>query len=105
MSFDVTLGPRVRKSPFFESTVAAGVRQFTIYNHMYLPIGYGDPEAEYRRLMTGVAMWDVAAQRQVEIHGPDAAEEHGDDQENDAVVPVQDGHVNLPGESQQYKQA
>ena len=74
MSFDVTLGPRVRKSPFFDSTVAAGVRQFTIYNHMYLPIGYGDPEAEYRRLMTGVAMWDVAAQRQVEIHGPDAAD-------------------------------
>ena len=74
MSFDVTLGPRVRKSPFFESTVAAGVRQFTIYNHMYLPIGYGDLEAEYRRLMTGVAMWDVAAQRQVEIHGPDAAD-------------------------------
>ena len=74
MLLDVTLGPRVRKLPFFESTAAAGARQFAIYNHMYLPIGYGNLEAEYRRPMTGVAMWDVAAQRQVEFHGPDAAD-------------------------------
>jgi len=52
--------------------VAAGVSHFSIYNHMYLPIAYGDPAAEYRRLIEGVAMWDVAAQRQVEITGADA---------------------------------
>lgn len=72
MSFRIALGPRERKSPFFDRTVAAGVTHFTIYNHMFMPVSYGDPEAEYRRLIEGVAMWDVAAQRQVEITGADA---------------------------------
>jgi aminomethyltransferase len=72
MSIEITFGPRVRKSPFFDRTIAAGVSQFTIYNHMYLPIGFGDPAAEYQRLLQGVAMWDVAAERQVEICGPNA---------------------------------
>lgn len=68
----VTLGSRVRKSPYWDATVAAGLAEVTIYNHMYLPIGYGDPEAEYRRLTEAVACWDVGAQRQVEVAGPDA---------------------------------
>jgi aminomethyltransferase len=33
----LTIGPRVRKSPFFDATLAAGVKSFTVYNHMYLP--------------------------------------------------------------------
>ena len=67
-----TPSPRVRRSPFFDSTVAEGVTSFSIYNHMYIPTGYGDPMAEYWRLIEGVAMWDVACERQVELHGPDA---------------------------------
>lgn len=70
---EITIGSRIRKSPFYESTVAADVSSFTIYNKMYMPSGYGDPQAEYRRLTEGVAVWDVAAERQVEIAGPDAA--------------------------------
>ena len=31
----LTIGPRVRKSPFFDATLAAGVKSFTVYNHMY----------------------------------------------------------------------
>ncbi|MEM1159840.1 MAG: glycine cleavage T C-terminal barrel domain-containing protein [Pseudomonadota bacterium] len=73
MPFDISPSPRVRRSPFFDATVADGVRSFTPYNHMLLPTGYGDPEAEYWRLINGVAMWDVSAQRQVQIAGPDAA--------------------------------
>lgn len=68
----ISIGSRVRQSPFYDSTVAAGVESFTIYNGMYMPTGYGDPEAEYCRLTTGVALWDVSAERQVEIAGPDA---------------------------------
>lgn len=63
---------RIRRSPYFAATVAAGVAGFTTYNHMLLPAGYGDPEGEYWRLINGVSMWDVAAQRQVELRGPDA---------------------------------
>lgn len=72
MPFQIHIGPNVRKSPYFDATVADGVRSFSIYNHMYLPGSFGDPDAEYRRLIDGVAMWDVGAQRQVEVAGPDA---------------------------------
>ncbi len=64
--------PRLRTSPFHEAVVAAGVTDVTVYNKMLLPLSYGDPAAEYRRLTEAVAIWDVAAERQVEVRGPDA---------------------------------
>ncbi len=69
---EIVFGSRVRKSPYFNATMAAGVTAFTIYNQMYMPVSYGDPLGEYERVKTGVSMWDVAAERQVEIIGPDA---------------------------------
>lgn len=72
MSFEISIGPRVRKSPYFDATVAAGVTSFSIYNHMYMPTSYGDLDAEYWRLINGATMWDVGAQRQVELVGADA---------------------------------
>lgn len=65
---------RTRTSPYHASVVAEGATSFTTYNQMFLPIGYGDPDAEYDRLINGVAQWDVAAQRQIQLQGPDAAE-------------------------------
>lgn len=73
MTFDFAIGANLRKSPYFGATLRAGVKSFSVYNHMLIPAHFGDPDREYQRLMTGVAMWDVAAQRQVEIVGPDAA--------------------------------
>lgn len=70
--FSISPSVRVRPSPFFEATVAAGVKSFTTYNHMMMPTGYGDPEAEYWRLINGVSQWDVAVERQVQLQGPDA---------------------------------
>lgn len=66
------IGPRIRHSPFFDRTVAAGLHSVSCYNHMWLPMSYGDPDAEYQRLTTGVSMWDVAAQRHLQITGDDA---------------------------------
>lgn len=71
--YGITPSSRLRKSPFFDSTVAEGVCAFTTYNHMLMPTSYGDPEAEYWRLINGVSQWDVAVERQVELRGPDAA--------------------------------
>lgn len=68
----ITLGPRVRKSPFYDATVAAGAGVFTIYNHMYMPSSYGDSLSEYWSIVEGVSLWDVSAERQIEISGPDA---------------------------------
>lgn len=72
MSLGIAIGARVRKSPYFNKTIEDGVTSFSVYNHMYMPTGYGDPVAEYDRLINGVAMWDVAVERQVSLKGPDA---------------------------------
>ncbi len=74
MSPEVAIGSRVRKSPFYDATVSHGVKQFSVYNHMYMPMSYGDPVAEYEALTQKVAIWDVGCERQVEIAGPDAIE-------------------------------
>jgi glycine cleavage system aminomethyltransferase T len=71
-SLIAAVGPRVRTSPFFEATVEDGLESVSTYNHMWLPMGYGDPAAEYERLTTAVSMWDVAAQRHIELRGHDA---------------------------------
>ncbi len=65
-------GPWYRASPFFEATRRAGCSSYDIYNHMYLPAYYDDPETEYWALNDGVTMWDVGVERTVEISGPDA---------------------------------
>lgn len=69
------IGPntRLRVSPFHEATVQEGVTAFSPYNRMLMPVSYGDLIAEYQRLTTGVSLWDVGVQRQVQIEGPDAA--------------------------------
>jgi len=66
------MSPRIRRSPFYEATVRDGVSHFTVYNKMLMPTSFGNLEAELQRLMSGVAMWDVAVERQVEVSGPDA---------------------------------
>lgn len=65
-------GPWYRRSPFFRSTLEAGCSAYDIYNHMYLPAFYDDPDVEYWALVNGVTMWDVGVERTVEVSGPDA---------------------------------
>ena len=68
----IGIGSRVRKSPYFDSTIKYGVTGFTIYNKMYLPTGFTSPEKEYNSLISDVTFGDFAAERQVEVSGPDA---------------------------------
>jgi glycine cleavage system aminomethyltransferase T len=65
-------GPWYRRSPFFDATRRAGCTSYDIYNHMYLPAYYDDPDVEYRLLNEGVTMWDVGVERTVQVSGPDA---------------------------------
>jgi len=69
----IVISPRVRKSPYFDSTMKYGASAFTIYNHMYMPIVFEGPEKDYENLLKGVQLWDVGVERQVEIKGPDAS--------------------------------
>jgi glycine cleavage system aminomethyltransferase T len=68
----VQCGARLRRSPYFEATLRHGCWGYTVYNHMFLPIGYDELEAEYWKLLNGVTVWDVSVERQVEITGRDA---------------------------------
>ena len=44
-----------------------------VYNHMYMPLDYGrDPRADYDAMIERVTLWDVGAERQTELRGPDA---------------------------------
>jgi len=69
----IGFGSRVRKSPFFEATLRWGCKAYSIYNHMYMPLYYESPVADYWKLIETVTLWDVAVERQLEITGPDAA--------------------------------
>jgi len=73
MSKGIIYTPRIRKSPFFEETIKAGASNFTTYNHMAMPVGYTSLEEEYKSLIEDVTLWDVAAERQVQVIGEDAA--------------------------------
>jgi len=71
------ISTRVRKSPFWHLSVEAGAWRATVYNRMYHPRAYARPEdggamAEYRALVNGVTLWNVAVERQICVKGPDA---------------------------------
>jgi glycine cleavage system aminomethyltransferase T len=72
VTFSIHIGPNIRTSPYFEATVADGVRPSRSTTTWPSPAISAIPTAEYDRLLNGVAMWDVAAQRQVQLDGPDA---------------------------------
>ena len=70
---DFGFGTQIRKSPYFDATVRWGAQGFSVYNHMYIPRDFGDPEQNFWNLVNEAILCDVAVERQVEITGPDAA--------------------------------
>jgi len=71
--YDFGFGTQIRKSPFFDATVRWGAKAFSVYNHMYIPRDFGDPEENYWNLVNDAILCDVAVERQVQIKGPDAS--------------------------------
>lgn len=70
---DFGFGTQIRKSPYFDATVRWGAQGFSVYNHMYIPRDFGDPEQNFWNLVNEAILCDVAVERQVEITGSDAA--------------------------------
>ncbi|MEO9899597.1 dimethylsulfoniopropionate demethylase [Nisaea sp.] len=68
----LSVSRRLRRTPFSEGVEQAGVRAFTVYNHMLLPTVFRSVEEDYRHLKEAVQVWDVSCERQVEIRGPDS---------------------------------
>ncbi|NSY38181.1 dimethylsulfoniopropionate demethylase [Leisingera sp. ANG59] len=63
---------RIRRTPFSPGVEAAGVRGYTVYNHMLLATVFDSLEYDCAHLKEHVQVWDVACERQVSIKGPDA---------------------------------
>ena len=72
-SSDFGFGTQIRKSPFFDATVKWGAKDFSVYNHMYIPRDFGNPEENFWNLTNDAILCDVAVERQVQIKGPDAS--------------------------------
>jgi len=70
---DFGFGTQIRKSPYFDATVRWGATGFSVYNHMYIPRDFGNPEQNFWNLVNDAILCDVAVERQVDITGPDAA--------------------------------
>ena len=64
---------RLRSTPYTDRIESNGVSGYTVYNHMLLPVSFGSIESDYKHLKKYVQVWDVAAERQVEISGRDSA--------------------------------
>ncbi|MEC8891194.1 MAG: glycine cleavage T C-terminal barrel domain-containing protein [Chloroflexota bacterium] len=75
----ILISTRIRKSPYWHLSKAAGAWAYTTYNHMYHPRAYESLEnggllKEYESLTNHVTLWDVAVERQIQVKGPDAAD-------------------------------
>ena len=72
-NFSIAKSRRLRGTPYTSRIEKQGVTAYTTYNHMLLPIAFGSLEDSYHHLKKNVQVWDVAAERQVEISGKDSA--------------------------------
>ena len=72
-NYSIAKSRRIRSSPYTSRIENQGVTAYTTYNHMLLPAAFGSVEDSYHHLKKDVQVWDVAAERQVEISGKDSA--------------------------------
>ena len=68
----LSISRRLRSTPFTRRVEAAGVKAYTVYNHMLLPTVFESLEDDYWHLCEHVQVWDVSCERQIEIRGPDS---------------------------------
>ena len=73
-NYSIAKSRRLRSTPYTSRIEKQGVTSYTVYNHMLLPAAFGSIEDSYNHLKKNVQIWDVAAERQVEISGKDSAE-------------------------------
>ena len=72
-NFSIIKSRRLRSTPYTDRIESHGVSGYTVYNHMLLPVSFKSVEADYEHLKKFVQVWDVAAERQVEISGKDSS--------------------------------
>jgi aminomethyltransferase len=73
----ILINTQVRKSPYWHLSERHGCWAYTVLSNLYHPRAYVAPEdgglfKEHEHLTQAVTLWNVAAERQIAIKGPDA---------------------------------
>ena len=67
--FLISTSNRIKNTPFTSRNKMAGVKNYTVYNNTLLPTIFVSLEDDYYHLIENVQLWDVCAQRVIEIKG------------------------------------
>ena len=67
--FLINTSNRIRSTPFTSRNEMAGVKKYTIYNNTLLPTIFKSLKEDYFHLTENVQLWDVCAQRVIEVKG------------------------------------
>ena len=68
-SFLINTSNRIRSTPFTTRNEMAGVKKYTVYNNTLLPTVFKSLKDDYFHLIENVQLWDVCAQRVIEVKG------------------------------------
>lgn len=72
-AYELSISRRTRSTPYTNRITAAGVKAYTVYNHMLLATVFDNIVEDYHHLKKHVQVWDIACERQIEVRGTDAA--------------------------------
>ena len=67
--FLINTSNRIRSTPFTSRNEMAGVKKYTVYNNTLLPTIFKSLKDDYYHLLENVQLWDVCAQRVIEVKG------------------------------------
>jgi len=67
--FSINTSNRIRSTPFTSRNEMAGVKKYTVYNNTLLPTIFQSLKDDYYHLIENVQLWDVCAQRVIEVKG------------------------------------
>ncbi len=67
--FFISTSNRIKSTPFTSRNEIAGVKKYTVYNNILLPTIFSSLEDDYYHLLENVQLWDVCAQRVIEVKG------------------------------------
>ncbi len=67
--FLISTSNRIKSTPFTSRNQAAGVNKYSVYNNTLLPTMFRSLKEDYFHLTKNVQLWDVCAQKVIEVKG------------------------------------
>ena len=70
--FFISTSNRIKTTPFTSRNEMAGVKKYSVYNNILLPTMFKSLKSDYNHLTKNVQIWDVCAQKVIEVRGSKA---------------------------------